>query len=130
MKITRRIRRQAKQLFHWCSSDGRLDEGRARQVVRYLGSARQRNRIALLWQFRRLVILDHDLHTALVESAVELPPELESWIKTRLVRRYGPGLKIVMATTPELIGGMRIKVSSDVYDGSVRARLAALATNF
>jgi F-type H+-transporting ATPase subunit delta len=27
---------------------------------------------------------------------------------------------------PELIGGMRIKVGSDVYDGSVKARLAAL----
>jgi F-type H+-transporting ATPase subunit delta len=25
-----------------------------------------------------------------------------------------------------LVGGMRIKVGSDVYDGSVRARLAAL----
>ena len=27
---------------------------------------------------------------------------------------------------PALIGGMRIRIGSDVYDGSVRSRLAAL----
>jgi F-type H+-transporting ATPase subunit delta len=29
-----------------------------------------------------------------------------------------------------LLGGMRIKVGSDVYDGSVQARLNALAESF
>jgi F-type H+-transporting ATPase subunit delta len=31
---------------------------------------------------------------------------------------------------PDLIGGMRVKVGSDVYDGSVRAGLANLARSF
>jgi F-type H+-transporting ATPase subunit delta len=35
-------------------------------------------------------------------------------------------VKPAFIVTPALLGGMRIKVGSDVYDGSVRARLAAL----
>ena len=36
----------------------------------------------------------------------------------------------LFAQNPALIGGMRIKVGSDVYDGSVQARLAALQESF
>jgi len=34
------------------------------------------------------------------------------------------------AHSPALIGGMRVKVGSDVYDGSVQARLATLEARF
>ena len=45
-------------------------------------------------------------------------------------RIYGPGLNISFVQNPELIAGLRIKVGSDVYDGSVQARLAALQESF
>jgi F0F1-type ATP synthase delta subunit len=32
----------------------------------------------------------------------------------------------MFAVDPALIGGLRIQVGSDVYDGSIRARLATL----
>jgi F0F1-type ATP synthase delta subunit len=34
------------------------------------------------------------------------------------------------AEDPDLIGGIRVRVANDVYDGSVKARLAALARSF
>jgi F-type H+-transporting ATPase subunit delta len=34
------------------------------------------------------------------------------------------------AENPALIGGMRVKIGSDVYDGSVRAALEALEERF
>ena len=43
---------------------------------------------------------------------------------------YGPGLTALFTQNPELIGGMRIKVGSDVYDSSVQSALAALAKSF
>jgi len=43
---------------------------------------------------------------------------------------YGPGLNISFSQNATLIGGMRVKVGSDVYDGSVQARLAALQESF
>ena len=43
---------------------------------------------------------------------------------------YGPELNTSFADNPALIGGMRISVGSDVYDGSVKAGLAALENSF
>jgi F-type H+-transporting ATPase subunit delta len=39
-------------------------------------------------------------------------------------------LNISYAQNPALIGGLRIQVGSDVYDGSVQARLNDLRENF
>jgi F-type H+-transporting ATPase subunit delta len=44
-----------------------------------------------------------------------------------VTHRYGGGFKTLFSENPALIGGMRIKVGSDVYDGSLRTKLAALA---
>jgi F-type H+-transporting ATPase subunit delta len=63
---------------------------------------------------------------ALVESATPLPFDVQETVTTGLAGVYGPAVKATFIVTPALLGGMRIKVGSDVYDGSVRARLAAL----
>ena len=43
---------------------------------------------------------------------------------------YGGGLEYVYAQNAALVGGARIQVGSDVYDGSIRARLAGLQETF
>jgi F0F1-type ATP synthase delta subunit len=47
-----------------------------------------------------------------------------------LSRAYGPGMNVSFNLRSALIGGMRIKAASDVYDGSVQGRLAALDASF
>ena len=74
--------------------------------------------------------LDRARHTAEVESATPLRAELPTIVQADLERLYGPGITTSFVTNPALIGGMRIKVASDVYDGSVKARLAALEKQF
>jgi len=86
--------------------------------------------LALLSHFQRLVKLDRGRHTAEVESATPLPEDLRASIESDLARIYGSGISASFAHNPALIGGMRIKVGSDVYDGSVRARLDALEKSF
>ena len=76
--------------------------------------------------FQRLVRLDRDRHSALVESAEPLAGAVREGIEADLARIYGPGLDTSFQQNPALIGGLRIKVGSDVYDDSVRTRLAAL----
>ncbi len=126
MKANRRTIRAARRLYRLCLIDGRLDETRVRRVAKRLGASRRRGSIAVLASLRRMVRLDRDRHSALVETATSLPDDLRDEVRAGLARRYGSGLTTSFETSADLIGGMRIKVGSDVYDGSVRARLAAI----
>lgn len=95
-------------------------------VAQRLTASKRRGALAIASGFHRLVRLDRDRHTALVESALPLPDDARHDIRTRLTGVYGPGLHVSFVDNPHLIGGVRIKVGSDVYDGSVRAKLRAL----
>jgi F-type H+-transporting ATPase subunit delta len=130
MKTSKKTMREAKQLFRLCVLNGSLDEGRVRQVVQRVIESKRRGYLVLLARFQRLVKLDHDQHTAEVESAVPLPADLRASVQAALESVYGPGIDILFAHRPVLIGGMRVKVGSDVYDGSVQSGLAALERNF
>ena len=130
MKISKRAKREAKQLLRLCLVNGLLDEHRVRRVVQHVAAAGQRDYPAILSHFGRLVKLDLARRTATVDSATPLPEDLQTVIQAGLTRRYGPGLTTAFAHRPALIGGMRIQVGSDVYDGSVRAGLAALEKSF
>ena len=127
MNATRKIRRRARQLFRLCLDDGHLDETRVREMAQHIAASKRRGALPILTGFHRLVRLDRDRHTAFVESAAPLPAGLREGLTADLARRYGPGLDAFFAENPALIGGMRIKVGSEVYDGSLRTRLAALA---
>ncbi|HTS08572.1 MAG TPA: F0F1 ATP synthase subunit delta [Candidatus Eisenbacteria bacterium] len=130
MKITKKAKREAKQLYRFCLVNGLLDENRARQVVHRVVATGERDCIPLLAHFLRLVKLDRAQHTATVESTTPLSVDLQKAVQSSLERRYGQGLTTTFAQRPELIGGMRIQVGCDVYDGSVRAGLAALEKSF
>lgn len=130
MKITKQSRREAKELFKCCVVDGLLDENRARQAVDQVLQLKPRGYLEILSHFSRLVKLDVESRTATIESASELGSEVQAKVKDGLVKHYGKGLNISFARNPALIGGLRIKVGSDVYDGSVRARLNALQDSF
>ena len=126
MKGTRRTRRAAKHLFRLCLIDGRPDAERVRQVARGLAGSGRRGAIAVLADFQRLLRWDRDRHRASVESATILADDVRDHVRAGLARLYGPGLETSFDQNPALIGGMRIRVGSHVYDDSVRARLAAI----
>jgi len=130
MKISKQVRRDSKQLFRACLANGLLDESRARQALKRVLEVKPRGYLAILAHFERLLKLEIARRTARVESAEPLSSDLQSNVQAGLTRVYGPGLNISFAQNPALIGGMRIKVGSDVYDGSVQARLAALQETF
>ncbi len=130
MRLSKQARRVAKELFARCRVDDRLDEDRVRAVIRRLATTRPRGHVGIARYFQRLVALDLARHSALVESAVPLPPDLRGTLESALARRHGPGLRFTFTENPGLLGGLRVRVGSDVYDGSIAGRLAALAARF
>jgi len=130
MKATKRIRRGAKKLFRLSHVDGILDEGRGQHLLQRFVRAKPRSCLAVLIELDRLLKLDRAQHSATVESATHLSAEASSRLRARLEQTYGAGLHISFSHNPELIGGVRVTVGSDVYDGSVQGRLAALEERF
>jgi F-type H+-transporting ATPase subunit delta len=130
MRTTKQAQREAKQLFGMCLVNGHIDADRVLKVVRATIQFRRRGYLSVLRRFQRLVKLEMARHTAEIESATSLPAELQAEIRTGLEGLYGSGLTTLFDLNPGLIGGMRIKVGNDVFDGSVQCRLAALAKSF
>jgi F-type H+-transporting ATPase subunit delta len=130
MKITKQARRDGKALFRGCLTNGVLDETKARTVIQKLLAAKPRGYMGILQHFQRLVKLDIDRRTARIESAMQLSPAQETELTGTLARRYGQGLQISFAHNPSLLGGVRIKVGSDVIDGTIQGRLHRLAETF
>jgi F-type H+-transporting ATPase subunit delta len=130
MKTTMKTRRLAKRLFHLCLVDESLDEQRARHIASRVLTAKRRGYLVLLHEFQRLLKLNRANHTAEIQSVEPLPDDLRLRIETDVEQKYGSGLIISFAQEPSLIGGMRVRVGSDVYDSSIRARLAALDKSF
>jgi F-type H+-transporting ATPase subunit delta len=122
--------REAKRMFHLCFVNGTLNEDRARQAVQIILKSRRRGYLLLLGYFQRLVKNNRIQHTAKVESAVSVPMDLQEKIRDKLMRTHGPEIHTVFSLNPTLIGGMRIQVGSDVYDGSVESGLEALQRSF
>ena len=129
MKISKQAQREARQLFRSCLVNELLDESRVRQAVGLLSEKKPRGYVAILSRLHRLVKLELEQHTASVESAVALPADLQAQVAQRLKGIYGE-LNLSFAQNPALIGGLRIQVGSDLYDGSVKTRLEQLQQSF
>jgi F-type H+-transporting ATPase subunit delta len=130
MKIPKQAKRSAKALFQQCLVEGVLDENRVRRVVDEVVVGKPRGYLPILNHFERLVKLELQRRAAAIESSVELSPEQRRQIEAQLQARYGRGLSYTYTTNPGLIGGARIQVGSDVYDGTVVGRLRALQESF
>ena len=126
----KQVARKAKKLFRLCLVSGWLDEDRARRVVQKIAAERGRGYLRLLRQLGRLLRVQQEQHSARVECAFPSTPDIESSVRHRIESLYGPGIATVFAHNSHLIGGMRIRVGSDVYDGSILNRLTALEKTF
>jgi F-type H+-transporting ATPase subunit delta len=126
MKISKEARRSSRQLFKACLVNGKLDDARVRDVVAKVSQAKPRSYMGILNSFSSLVRAELERQSAIVESATPLTADLQSSLKTSLSQKYGRELTLQFQTRPELLGGIRVKVGSDVWDGSVKARLEAL----
>jgi len=130
MKISKQAQRDARQLYRSCQVNGLLDGQRVRQAVTLLLAQKPRRYLEILSRLCQLVKLDVEQHAARVESALPLPADLQMDVAGRIKTIYGSGVEISFGQNPELLGGLRIKVGSDLYDGSVRARLEKLERSF
>jgi len=125
MKLSREARRQARELFAITIVNGRLDDSRVKTVFDDLAQKKPRSYVQILKELARLVRLEVATHHAVVESASPLEPAAARAFEAGLKTRFGE-LTTEFRPNPALIGGLRVKIGSDVWDGSIQARLEAI----
>lgn len=126
MKVTREIRRLARELFQLSLANGRLDGSRIKEISARLAAEKPRGYVQTLKEFTRLVRLELERRHAVIESAEALASSAVTSLEKTLKARFGADITTEFRTNPSLIAGLRIKLGSDVWDGSVKARLSAL----
>ena len=126
MKINKEIRRLSREMLRASLTDGQLDPGRIASLVDSLIARKPRNCVAILQNYKRLLRLELEKRRARVETASEVDPGTNSKLVANLKKKYGNDLTTEFVVNPQLLGGMRIRVGSDVWDGTVRNRLERL----
>jgi len=130
MKSSKEAARVAKKLFKACLVDDQLDDGKVRTVTAKLVEAKPRGYLKLLNAFLRLVRLKVESNRAVIESATGLDETTREQVVGDLQKKYGDRIEAEFRENPDLIAGMRIRVGSDVWDGSVKDRVERLAEKF
>ncbi len=127
MKISREARRLARELFRLSLADGRLDASRVSAISERLIAEKPRSYLEVLKEFSRLVRLELERRHAIVESASPLDESSATNIANTLKQKFGDDITTEFRTSPDLLGGLRIKLGSDVWDGSISSRLATFS---
>jgi F-type H+-transporting ATPase subunit delta len=126
MKINKEIRKLSREMLRASFTDGQLDPGRIASLVNSLIARTPRNYVAVLKNYRRLLRLELDKRRARIETATEPDTATSSQLVANLKRKYGGDLTTEFVVNPQLLGGLRIRVGNDVWDGTVHNRLERL----
>jgi F-type H+-transporting ATPase subunit delta len=126
MKINKDIRRLSREMLRASFTDGQLDPGRIGSLVDSLIARKPRHYVEVLKNYRRLLRLELEKRQAKIETASEVDSVARLELVANLKKKYGGDLTTQFVVNPELLGGMRIRVGSDVWDGTVRNRLERL----
>lgn len=126
MKIPKEALRAARQLIRGTVRGGQINGNFAKLVVEKLSKEKPRHYLATLSAYQRLLRLEVAQRHAIVESAQTLSSQDESAVLKELKTNYGQDVSAEFKLNPDLIGGMRVKLGSNVWDGTVKSRIEAL----
>lgn len=126
MKISKDVRQLSRNLVRDSYVNGSLDREKINAIGRAIAEKKPRDYVQLLKNYHRLLRLELEKKRVTIESASELDPEAARQIVSGLEKTHGSGLTTEFIVNPALLGGVRVRVGSDVWDSSVRNRLERL----
>ena len=77
-------------------------------------------------RFRKSYNEAHDIADALVTTAVALSGDQLSQLKEKLEKISGKKVLLQQKTDPDILGGVRVDLEGQLFDGSVKGRLSEL----
>ncbi|MBS0657551.1 MAG: F0F1 ATP synthase subunit delta [Verrucomicrobia bacterium] len=129
MKISKDARALSRQLLRSSFTNGRIDQAKVKALVAHVIAKRPRGYVGGLENFSRMLRLELAKRHAVVESAEPLDTVATHALTENLRAKHGDDITTEYQTNPALLGGLRITLGSDVWDGTVKARLDRLAAS-
>jgi F-type H+-transporting ATPase subunit delta len=126
MKIPKEALRTARQLIRATVRDGVINGDFAKAAVNKLATEKPRNYLPILSSYQRLLRLEVSQRHAIVESAQTMNPGDQEVVLLELRKKYGKDITAEYKVSADLISGMRIRLGSHVWDGTLKSRLNAL----
>ncbi len=126
MKISKEARRASREIFAASLTSGRIDSAKVRRYSDRIVEVKPRGYFQILKEYTRLIRLELSKRHAIIESATPLDEEAGANVGRDLRSRFGDDITTEYRVTPSLLGGLRVKVGSDVWDGTVFSRLQQL----
>ena len=130
MKVSKDATNTAKRIFRLCLASGALNEDSLRLAMKKIVSQKPRGYREILHVLARLVRNEQRSRHVIVESAQDLDEKTRTQLQSDFTSKHGNELTFEYITTPELLGGIRIKFGDDLWDGTVKARLERIANAF
>jgi F-type H+-transporting ATPase subunit delta len=126
MKVRKESLRAARLLLKGVMPGGKIDAGKVKDYTARIIAEKPRNFVQILEKFQHLLRLEVEKRHAMIESADKLDEPTQKQVLADLHSRFGSDLTHEFKVTPELMGGLRIKLGSSIWDGSLRTRLETL----
>lgn len=117
----------ARQLFQLSVVDGTVSPEQVAGVLAYLEKHPPAKPLPVLKAYYRLIAAEVARSRAVVEHAGTLEPSVLKAVAAAMTKRYQRPITASARPNPALIAGLRVQVGDDVYDSSIRTRLATLA---
>ena len=126
MKLSKEARLGAKSLAKACMSAGTLDHSKVSRVLAEVSSRRPAGYAQMLHEFHRLIRLEVERRTALIQTAAPIDAAAKESLTRAVHQRFGADVETQFSVNAELIAGVRIRVGSDLLDANVNERLLRL----
>jgi F-type H+-transporting ATPase subunit delta len=130
MKAKKEARKLSRLMLRNSFISGKLDEEKISHMVQSVLETKPRHYVEVLKDYQHLLHLEAEKRRAVIESATPLNRSLGDRIIENLKAQYGEDLTTEFRTNPELLGGLKVKIGNDVWDGSIRHRLNELQESF
>ena len=123
MKIPREAQQTARKLYQVClGADGSIVPEKLQAVVQYILKTRPRFTANILQRLYELCRLNISQNTAKVTSAHPLG-QMQNVLTSKIKNAFPTVKDFEFIVDPSLIGGLRLQLGSNVWDGSIKEKL-------
>jgi F-type H+-transporting ATPase subunit delta len=129
MAAAKQITQLAKQLFKLSVVDGEVSPTQVTGVLGWIEKHQQRDAVALLKSYQRLIAAELARSQAIVEHAGPISDTILGRIEGAMTQKYQRPVKASAKPNQDLLAGLRVRVGNDVYESSVAGQLATLSAS-